>query len=108
MAIQVPARLLDGTVLSFLKTEDLYGYALTQQVQAVLDISESTIYPVLRRLKKGGYLDTYDQPYLGRNRRYYRLTDTGQALFWEIKAEWQKFSDGINQVMEVNENEVDH
>lgn len=99
MAIQVPTRLLDGTVLSFLRTQDLYGYALTQQVQGILDISESTIYPVLRRLKKSGYLETYDQPYQGRNRRYYHLTAAGQELFSQIQADWQQFSQQINQVM---------
>ncbi|WEV70948.1 PadR family transcriptional regulator [Lactobacillus sp. ESL0785] len=99
MTIQIPTRLLDGAVLSFLKVEDLYGYALTQKVQAVFDISESTIYPVLRRLKKNGYLETYDEPYQGRNRRYYRLTDPGIKLLQEIQTEWQQFSGKVNHIL---------
>ncbi|MDF7637919.1 PadR family transcriptional regulator [Lactobacillus sp. ESL0791] len=99
MAIQIPTRLLDGAVLSFLKADDLYGYALTQQVQAGFDISESTIYPVLRRLKKNGYLVTYDQPYQGRNRRYYHLTDSGEKLLGNIEKEWKDFSTKVNQVL---------
>ncbi|XRD26230.1 PadR family transcriptional regulator [Lysinibacillus fusiformis] len=63
-----------GTIVD---KEDAYGYSLTQQVQSVMDISESTLYPVLRRLQKADYLTTYDQPYQGRNRRYYQITEHG-------------------------------
>ncbi len=99
MAIQIPTRLLDGAVLAFLKQDDLYGYALTQNVQKVFDISESTIYPVLRRLKKNNYLTTYDEPYQGRNRRYYHITDDGIQLLQTIQDEWQGFSTNVDQVL---------
>ena len=99
MAIQIPTRLLDGTVLAFLKQNDLYGYALTQNVQKVFEISESTIYPVLRRLKKNNYLTTYDEPYQGRNRRYYHITDDGIELLQTIQDEWQGFSTNVDQVL---------
>ncbi len=52
MHIQIPTVLLDGTVLAALSKEDMYGYALTKIVQESLSVSESTLYPVLRRLKK--------------------------------------------------------
>ena len=99
MAIQIPTRLLDGAVLAFLKQDDLYGYALTQNVQKVFDISESTIYPVLRRLKKNNYLTTYDESYQGRNRRYYHITDNGIELLQTIQDEWQGFSTNVDQVL---------
>ncbi|UQS83263.1 PadR family transcriptional regulator [Bombilactobacillus thymidiniphilus] len=99
MAIQIPTRLLDGAVLSFLRVDDLYGYALTQKVQSIFDVSESTIYPVLRRLKKDDCLSTYDQPYQGRNRRYYHLTTVGLQLLTDIQDEWQDFSQQMNKVM---------
>lgn len=99
MAIQIPTRLLDGAVLAFLKHEDLYGYALTQNVQKVFDISESTIYPVLRRLKKNNYLTTHDEPFQGRNRRYYHITEDGLALLATIQDEWQDFNNKIDQVL---------
>ena len=62
MEIQIPSLLLDGTVLALLNQEDLYGYIITKNVQERLPISESTMYPVLRRLKKNELLETYDVP----------------------------------------------
>ena len=99
MAIQISSEILEGIVLAALQQADLYGYALTQQVQSIFDISESTIYPVLRRLKKEQYLTTYDQPYQGRNRRYYQITDLGQQRLASIKCDWQNFNNKVNQVL---------
>ncbi|WP_294755817.1 PadR family transcriptional regulator [uncultured Lactobacillus sp.] len=99
MAIQIPTRLLDGAVLAFLKQDDLYGYALTQNVQKIFSISESTIYPVLRRLKKDNCLTTYDEPYQGRNRRYYHITAEGIKMLNSIQDEWLDFSAKVNQVL---------
>ena len=65
MAIQVPTELLDGSVLGLLTQQDHYGYTLTQEVRQLLPISESTLYPVLRRLKKNGWLDTTTNPSRG-------------------------------------------
>lgn len=104
MAIQIQTRLLEGTVLAFIKREDLYGYTLTQQVQAVFNISESTIYPVLRRLKKEEYLVTYDEPFQGRNRRYYKITEAGKAELEVIKTEWKEFKTKVDQIYERKDN----
>ena len=61
MKIQVSSDLLDGLVLALLDKQDYYGYSLTQDMQRAISISESTLYPVLRRLKNNGLLETYDQ-----------------------------------------------
>ena len=53
--------------------EGTYGYKITQDVRKAIDVSESTLYPVLRRLQKGEYLEVYDRQFDGRNRRYYKL-----------------------------------
>ncbi|WP_341779260.1 PadR family transcriptional regulator [Levilactobacillus sp. HBUAS70063] len=105
MAIQVPTELLDGSVLGLLTQQDYYGYTLTQQVRQLLPISESTLYPVLRRLKKNGWLVTYDEPFQGRNRRYYRLTDSGRDRLQEIRSDWQDFSQAVAQLLEGNTHE---
>ena len=99
MKIQITAELLDGVVLAILKQDDYYGYALTQRVQSVIDISESTMYPVLRRLQKDGAVSSYDQPYMGRNRRYYRLTGKGLELYAGYRDEWTAFRDRIDRLM---------
>lgn len=105
MAIQVPTELLDGCVLGLLTTKDYYGYTLTQEVQRLIPISESTLYPVLRRLKKNGWLETYDEPFQGRNRRYYKLTTTGCGRLGEIQTEWQSFSTAITTLLGGRNNE---
>ena len=65
MSYPISSSLLDGIVLAVVERESTYGYRITQDVQKVLDISESTLYPVLRRLMKDGCLTTYDQAYAG-------------------------------------------
>lgn len=103
MVFQLGSALLDACVLSVLSKGDAYGYTLTQQVKEVVDISESTLYPVLRRLQKEHYLETYDQPYQGRNRRYYRLTPTGAEKCQYYRQEWKLFQQSINQLLGGNE-----
>ena len=105
MHIQIPTVLLDGTVLAALSKEDMYGYALTKIVQESLSVSESTLYPVLRRLKKEGYLETYDEPFEGRNRRYYSLTPMGSRHLEEIIDEWIVFRDSLDRLLEESTNE---
>ncbi|ETY73132.1 PadR family transcriptional regulator [Lactiplantibacillus fabifermentans] len=99
MAIQISSELLDGCVLALLQTEDFYGYALTQRLQASIAVSESTLYPVLRRLKKNGWVTTYDQAYQGRNRRYYQITAAGATQLAAISQDWTTYSQAINSLL---------
>lgn len=99
MVFQLGSSLLDACVLATLHKEDTYGYRLTQEVKRVMDISESTLYPVLRRLMKEGYLETYDQHHMGRNRRYYRLTEAGKEKYREYVKEWDEFSDKVSDIL---------
>lgn len=69
--------LLDACVLSVLRQGDAYGYKLTQEISALIEVSESALYPVLRRLESQGLLETYSMEYSGRLRRYYRITSDG-------------------------------
>lgn len=99
MVFQLGSSLLDACVLATLHKEDTYGYRLTQEVKRVMDISESTLYPVLRRLMKEGYLETYDQQHMGRNRRYYRLTKAGKEKYREYVKDWGEFSDKVSDIL---------
>jgi PadR family transcriptional regulator PadR len=96
MVFQVGSALLDACVLAVLKEEDAYGYVLTQTLRESLAISESTLYPVLRRLQKEQFLSTYDEPYQGRNRRYYSITERGRRMVEEYKNEWLTFRDNVD------------
>jgi len=79
MAFPISASLLDALVLAIVSKEDTYGYKITQEIREAIDMSESTLYPVLRRLLKDECLESYDKEYMGRNRRYYRVTTAGAA-----------------------------
>ena len=99
MSFTPSGALLDGCVLAVLSRGDAYGYLLTQSLQAVTPISESTLYPVLRRLQKDGYLETYDSPYAGRNRRYYKITDEGQQKLAHTLDEWVAHKEMIDKLL---------
>jgi len=99
MTYQLTAPLLDACVLGIVDKEDSYGYTLTQKVRQVVDISESTLYPVLRRLQKSGHLRTYDEPFGGRNRRYYAITDEGRKLLEHYCAEWEIYKGKIDELI---------
>ncbi len=99
MTYQIAAPLLDACVLAILEKEDAYGYTLTAQVKEIIDISESTLYPVLRRLQKDNCLTTYDQPFQGRNRRYYQLTDIGKEKLAFYKKEWESYKNKIDTLL---------
>ena len=102
MVFNTGAALLDSIVLAVVSKEPecTYGYKITQDVRGVLDISESTLYPVLRRLQKDDCLEVYDQAYAGRNRRYYKLTEKGQAQLNLYKIEWKNYSTKIGSMFE--------
>lgn len=99
MTFQIGSALLDACVLAIVYKEDTYGYKLTQEVKSVMSVSESTLYPVLRRLLRDGYVKTYDQEHLGRNRRYYCLSDTGRKRYTEYCQEWTLFSSKIDTLL---------
>lgn len=99
MAFQLGSQLLDACVLATLVKEDSYGYLMTQNVRIVTEISESTLYPVLRRLQKEGYLTTYDQPFQGRNRRYYSISGKGRVRYSQLLEEWNDYKENIDKVL---------
>jgi PadR family transcriptional regulator PadR len=98
MLFSINTGLLDACVLAILSRGDEYGYRLTQEVKQVMDISESTLYPVLRRLQKNGWLTTYDEPYQGRNRRYYRITNAGLEQHRLYLNEWKEYRKRIEEI----------
>ena len=102
MVFNTGAALLDAIVLAVVscESEGTYGYKITQDVRRVLDVSESTLYPVLRRLQKDECLEVYDRQFDGRNRRYYKVTDRGMAQLALYKQEWKSYSGRISSIFE--------
>ena len=102
MLFNTGAALLDAIVLAVVarEPEGTYGYKITQEVRQVIELSESTLYPVLRRLQKDECLETYDQAFAGRNRRYYKITEKGRVQLKLYKGEWAGYSRKISQIFE--------
>lgn len=98
MVFNTGAALLDAIVLAVVskEREGTYGYKITQDVRQAIEVSESTLYPVLRRLQKDGCLEVYDMECGGRNRRYYKITDRGSAQLDLYQAEWVTYSSKIS------------
>ena len=99
MRYAVAGLLLDACVLGALVNTPTYGYELTQKAQTLLGVSESALYPVLRRLLKEKLLISYDEPYDGRNRRYYQLTDSGLQALRAHQADWRQYKDNIDHFL---------
>jgi PadR family transcriptional regulator PadR len=90
MDIQMKRGLLDIAVLSAIKNEDSYGYQIIKDLKPYMEISESTLYPILRRLEAGELLTVKDTIHNGRVRKYYHITDKGLEKISSFKNEWQE------------------
>ena len=99
MTFPISAALLDALVLAVAAREDTYGYRITQDIRTAVEVSESTLYPVLRRLQKEENLETYDREFQGRNRRYYRVTQKGRAALELYREEWKLHRKKIEDII---------
>jgi len=102
MVFNTGAALLDGIVLAVVsrEIEGTYGYKITQEVRTAIELSESTLYPVLRRLQKDECLDVYDRECAGRNRRYYLVTEKGRRQLNLYESAWRDYSAKITRIFE--------
>ena len=100
MVFNTGAALLDAIVLAVVckEEEGTYGYKITQDARQAIEVSESTLYPVLRRLQKDGCLEVYDVECGGRNRRYYKITERGMAQLHLYRTEWVNYSSKITML----------
>ena len=71
MYFPISALLIEYLILTIVDTQDSYGYEISQTIKMVADIKESTLYPILKKLEKAGFVTTYTQEYQGRKRKYY-------------------------------------
>ncbi len=90
MDIQIKRGLLDICVLSAIKNEDSYGYKIIKDIKPFVEISESTLYPILRRLEGAQFLTVHSAEHNGRLRKYYHITPQGLARIEEFREEWKE------------------
>lgn len=90
MDIQIKRGLLDVCVLAAIKDEDSYGYQIIKDMKPYVEISESTLYPILRRLEASELLTVKNIEHNGRLRKYYHITQSGLQRINDFKEEWRE------------------
>ena len=90
MDVQLKRGLLDVCVLAAIRNEDSYGYKIIKDVKPYMELSESTLYTILKRLEAGSMLTVRSAEYEGRLRKYYHITDQGIARIEEFREDWNE------------------
>ena len=98
MEVQLKRGSLEVCVLASLLREDSYGYKIIQSLQNVVEISESTLYPILRRLEASDCLKSYSVEYNGRLRKFYSITDKGKDRIKEYLQDFQELMNIFNYI----------
>ncbi|MBQ3566084.1 MAG: PadR family transcriptional regulator [Oscillospiraceae bacterium] len=92
MDIQIKRGLLDVCVLASIKIEDSYGYQIIKDIKPYIEVSESTLYPILRRLESAELLTVRTAEHNGRLRKYYHITEAGLKRIEDFKEEWKEIT----------------
>ena len=90
MDIQLKRGLLDVCVLAAIKDDDSYGYKIIKDMKLYIELSESTLYTILKRLETAGMLTVRTAEHNGRLRKYYHITDAGLRRIEEFRTDWQE------------------
>lgn len=90
MDIQLKRGLLELCVLAAIREEASYGYKIIKDLRPVAELSESTLYPILRRLEQQSLLTVRSEEHSGRLRKYYAITDAGRRRLTEFLSEWKE------------------
>jgi PadR family transcriptional regulator PadR len=100
MNTQFKKGVLELCVLVILDKKDCYGYEMVDEISKNISISEGTIYPLLKRMKKEGLVSSYlKESSDGPPRKYYKLTESGKEKKDKLVGEWGKFSKGVNNLL---------
>ncbi|EFM28467.1 transcriptional regulator, PadR family [Streptococcus gallolyticus subsp. gallolyticus TX20005] len=100
MYFPTSATVIEFLILAIVDKDDSYGYAISQTIKQIANIKESTLYPILKKLEKAGYLTTYQQAYQGRKRKYYAITAAGKEQLTFLKKEWQRYKEKVDEIIE--------
>ena len=100
MNSQFKKGIVELCVLSFLVEKDMYGYEIISQLSQHINVGENTIYPILRRLTKEDYFDTYlKESNEGAPRKYYKMTEKGFRYYLSLREEWDAFIGGVYAII---------
>ena len=99
MTFPLNAPMFDLLVLSVIAESDAYGYQISQIIKRAANTKDSTLYPLLRRLQEQHFVETYDEQYQGRNRKYYTITDSGRYYQEELSKEWDRYKTIIDDIV---------
>ncbi|MCR8745067.1 PadR family transcriptional regulator [Romboutsia lituseburensis] len=104
MNTQFRKGVLEICVLALISKKDMYGYEIVQNISKVIDVNEGTIYPILRRLTKEEYFETYIlESSEGPARKYYKLTELGKENLKKLMIEWKEFVKAVNILIDNEE-----
>ena len=102
MDAQMKRGMVETCILSLLTRGDSYGYQLIKDIGPIMDLSESTLYPVLRRLEAARCLTVYSVEHNSRLRKYYAITEEGRQRIADFLAEWADVKKVYDFIAEVN------
>lgn len=105
MDTQLKRGLLEVCVLAVLIKEDSYGYKIIKDLSTCIEISESTLYPILKRLESGGCLIVYSREFNSRLRKYYQITPVGRQRIKEFLQEWKTVMDVYEFIKGADDND---
>lgn len=100
MYFPISSTLIEFLILAIIDREDSYGYEISQTIKLAANIKESTLYPILKKLEKAGYMTTYSQEYQGRKRKYYSITSDGKEQLQFLNKEWLTYKETLDGIVE--------
>lgn len=100
MYFPISATLIEFLILAIIDRNDSYGYDISHTIKLVANIKESTLYPILKKMEKSGFLTTYSQEHQGRKRKYYTVTASGKEHLEFLNKEWQIYKVSLDGIIE--------
>lgn len=108
MYFPLPAPMLEFLILAILSHQDSYGYEICQTIKQVQAIKEPVLYPILKRLESQNEISSYEKKVNGRRRKYYRLTQNGDAQLIRLMHDWSMYTVKVTDIVLGKESSNEH
>lgn len=99
MNSQFKKGIVELCVLGIIKNKNMYGLEVIETISKYIDVNENTIYPILRRLTREEYFNTYKENSSGAPRKYYQINEKGLNYYYGMLKEWKDFLGNVNQIL---------